>query len=58
MVVVATTAILGVTMTMVAARETTVAATSINVDILDVDLLYPTIATPELILRSGPRWTP
>jgi hypothetical protein len=35
-------------------RETTVAAASINADILDVDLLYPTVAALELILRSNP----
>jgi hypothetical protein len=46
MVAIATVAMLAMTMTMFAARETTVAAVSINVDILDVDLLCPTIAAP------------
>jgi hypothetical protein len=54
MVAVATTVMLAAMMTMVAMRETTVATASINADILDVDLLYPTVAALELILRSNP----
>jgi hypothetical protein len=54
MVAVATTVMLAAMMTMVAMRETMVAAASINADILDVNLLYPTVAALELILRSNP----
>jgi hypothetical protein len=46
MVAIATAVMLAMTMTMFAVRETTVAAVSINVDILDIDLLCPTVAAP------------
>jgi hypothetical protein len=54
MVVVATVAML-VTTTMVVTRETTVAVTSINAGILDIDQICPTIIALKLILRLGPR---
>jgi hypothetical protein len=58
MVVVATVAMLVTTTTMVVTRETTVAVTSINAGILDIDQICPTIIALKLILRLGPRWTP
>jgi hypothetical protein len=46
-------AVAAAVMTMVVVRETTVAAASINVNILDIDLLCPTVVALNLILRSG-----